>query len=163
MTTTLRIHHSTHRGTSVTNPTRCSQPLTSLSGGGLLAPTSLLNALGYKTVLLILAQTKGKIKVFYNECVVPQNLTGTVGGEGVGTWRRRSRGRSKTFRWTVLPPECPSRQASATGRTRAVFSTTQKKTAMHLHHGLAWRRRRDSNPRTGYPAYTLSRGASSPT
>ena len=81
MTTTLRIHHSTHRGTSVTNPTRCSQPLTSLSGGGLLAPTSLLNALGYKTVLLILAQTKGKIKVFYNDCVVPQNLTGTVGGE----------------------------------------------------------------------------------
>ena len=158
MTTTLRIHHSTHRGTSVTNPTRCSQPLTSLSGGGLLAPTSLLNALGYKTVLLILAQTKGKIKVFYNDCVVPQNLTGTVGGER--SWHMASH---------VLYPSARRRtlggvaQVPSLRRCPSVFSTTQKKTAMHLHHGLAWRRRRDSNPRTGYPAYTLSRGASSPT
>ena len=28
---------------------------------------------------------------------------------------------------------------------------------------LDWRRRRDSNPRAGYPTYALSRGASSPT
>ena len=54
-------------------------------------------------------------------------------------------------------------QVPSLRRCPSVFSTTQKKTAMHLHHGLAGRRRRDSNPRTGYPAYTLSRGASSPT
>ncbi len=28
--------------------------------------------------------------------------------------------------------------------------------------GLFWRRRRDLNPRAGYPTYALSRGASSP-
>ena len=46
-----------------------------------------------------------------------------------------------------LPVSMSFRQKKNTSQMRCVF----------------WRRRRDSNPRAGYPTYALSRGASSPT
>ena len=44
-------------------------------------------------------------------------------------------------------------------------SSIKWKTSLVLvdKRGFFWRRRRDSNPRAGFPTYALSRGASSPT
>ena len=41
--------------------------------------------------------------------------------------------------------------------------TFKKVAASDMQLAATWRRRRDSNPRAGYPTYALSRGASSPT
>ena len=46
---------------------------------------------------------------------------------------------------------------------RVLVSRIKNKSTHRMGYGFIWRRRRDSNSRTGFPAYALSRGASSPT
>ena len=83
-------------------------------------------------------------------------------------WRRR---RDSTRLCLVFasqnPIICPCssalRQTVAHGRKSSRLSI-QKNNPTHLKvYEIIWRRRRDSNSRTGFPAYALSRGASSPT
>ena len=65
------------------------------------------------------------------------------------------------------PPDCFFvAQCVASQLLRSHFwfeSLLQKKKALQKQCFFFWRRRRDSNPRAGFPTYALSRGASSPT
>ncbi len=63
----------------------------------------------------------------------------------------------------ICPCSSACRHTVAHGRTE-FESLEQKNNSTHrMVYGIIWRRRRDSNSRTGFPAYALSRGASSPT
>ena len=55
----------------------------------------------------------------------------------------------------LLHKQLPQRQETSRKETLAAL--------VHAVEAAIWRRRRDLNPRAGYPTYALSRGASSPT
>ncbi len=57
-----------------------------------------------------------------------------------------------------------ARQRKSDTQTTSSSLSKQKNNLTHQKmYEIIWRRRRDSNSRTGFPAYALSRGASSPT
>ena len=64
------------------------------------------------------------------------------------------------------PPAAQSRTPSLAGARRSCSNLSPRiknTTVMVLPYRRIWRRMRDLNSRAGYPTYTLSRGASSPT
>ena len=66
------------------------------------------------------------------------------------------------------PPEKASKQQSEADVTKKIALCGQKNRPQQKLEAImcaalrCWRRKRDSNPRAGYPTYSLSRGAPSP-
>ena len=84
-------------------------------------------------------------------------------------WRRRRDSKKAvpfSFASQITDCMCPCFSAcgepSHMDEPSSSLSTKNNPTHQKVYE-IIWRRRRDSNSRTGFPAYALSRGASSPT